>query len=48
MTDESTVTYQVYVQGRIDPDWPGRLEDRVIASGQARQGSSERGNSLNR
>jgi hypothetical protein len=25
-----TVTYQVYVQGEIDPDWPGRLEGMAI------------------
>jgi hypothetical protein len=26
-----TVTYQLYVQGRIDPNWPGRLEDMLIS-----------------
>jgi hypothetical protein len=31
MTDEQTVTYQMYVRGRLDPEWPGRLEDMVIS-----------------
>jgi|WetSurMetagenome_2_1015567.scaffolds.fasta_scaffold409626_2 hypothetical protein len=31
MTDEQAVTYQVYVQGRIGPDWPGRLADMRIS-----------------
>ena len=31
MANEQTVTYQVYVRGRIDTDWPGRLEDMVIS-----------------
>jgi hypothetical protein len=30
MTDEQAVTYQVYVQGRIDPDWPARLQGMQI------------------
>jgi hypothetical protein len=28
---DPTVTYQVYVQGRIDPNWTGRLEDMRIS-----------------
>jgi hypothetical protein len=28
---DPTVTYQVYVQGRIDPNWTGRLEDMLIS-----------------
>jgi hypothetical protein len=28
---DRTVTYQIYVQGRIDPDWPGRLEGMSIS-----------------
>ena len=31
MADERTVTYQMYVRGRLDLDWPGRLEDMVIS-----------------
>jgi hypothetical protein len=26
-----TITYQVYVQGEIDLDWPGRLEGMTIS-----------------
>jgi hypothetical protein len=26
-----TVNYQICVQGRIDPDWPGRLEGMLIS-----------------